>query len=146
MLGQPLNTQKSEQPMREALRLYLDQMFQLEVAEALRGEGHDVVRASEVGQARADDGQILQKAIAENRILVTLDEHFGDWVILPLSKHPGVIRLKVNPTTSQNVIRLLVPFLRLHRGEEFRDCLLILSPKRSKWVRTAENPTNKTKG
>jgi len=41
MLGRPSNTQKSEQPMREALRLYLDQMFRLEVAEVLRGEGHD---------------------------------------------------------------------------------------------------------
>ena len=44
----------------------------------MRNEGHDVMRASEVGQARADDYEILQKAIAENRILVTLDEHFGD--------------------------------------------------------------------
>ena len=49
-----------------------------EVAQALRDEGHDVLRASEVGQARADDHQILQKAIYENRVLVTLDEHFGD--------------------------------------------------------------------
>jgi predicted nuclease of predicted toxin-antitoxin system len=80
----------------------------------LYDEGHDVMRAPEVGQARADDYEILQKAIAENRILVSLDEHFGDWVILPLSKHPGVIRLKVNPTTSRNIINLLLPFLRLH--------------------------------
>jgi len=75
--------------MPELLNLYLDQMLPLDVAQALRNEGHDVMRASEVGQARADDYEILQKAIAENRILVTLDEHFGDWAILPLSKHPG---------------------------------------------------------
>ena len=79
-------------------------MFRLNVAEALRGEGYDVMRASEIGQARADDEQILQRAISENRILVTLDEHFGDWVILPLSKHPGVIRLKVNPTQPQKML------------------------------------------
>ncbi len=77
--------------MPEPLNIYLDQMLRLDVGQALRGEGHNVIRASEVGQARADDYEILQKAIAENRILVTLDEHFGDWVILPLSKHPGVI-------------------------------------------------------
>ncbi len=41
--------------MSEPLKLYLDQMFRLDVAQALRGEGHDVMRASEVGQARADD-------------------------------------------------------------------------------------------
>jgi len=120
----------------EPLKLYLDQMFRLDVARALHNEGHDVVRASEIGQARADDEQILQKAISENRILVTLDEHFGDWVILPLSQHPGVIRLKVNPTTSKVVIELLLPFLRIHSSEQFKDHLVILSLKRSKWVHT----------
>lgn len=123
--------------MPEHLSIYLDQMFPLDVAEALRGEGYDVMRASEVGHARADDRQILEKTIAENRILVTLDEHFGDWVILPLSQHPGVIRLKVNPTTSKNVIEILLPFFRLHSSKEYKDHLIILSSKRSKWVRTA---------
>jgi len=122
--------------MPESLKLYLDQMLQLDVARALYDEGHDVMRASEVGQARADDYEILQKAIAENRILVSLDEHFGDWVILPLSKHPGVIRLKVNPTTSRNIINLLLPFLRLHSSAQFKNHLVILSPKRAKWVHT----------
>lgn len=123
--------------MPDICRLYLDQMLRHEVAQALRDEGHDVLRATEVGQARADDDQILQKAISENRVLVTLDEHFGDWVILPLSEHSGVIRLKINPTTSKNTINLLLPFLRLHSSDQFKNYLVILSPKRSKWVYTA---------
>ena len=123
--------------MAEPLKLYLDQMLRLDVAQALRDEGHDVMRASEVGQARADDYEILQKAISENRILITFDEHFGDWVILPLSKHPGVIRLKVNPATSQNAINLILPFLRLYSSNHFRNRLVILSSKRAKWVHTA---------
>ena len=44
--------QRSEQPMPEPLKLYLDQMLRLDVAQALGNEGHDVMRASEVGQAR----------------------------------------------------------------------------------------------
>jgi len=100
-------------------------------------KGSVLIQARNVGQARTDDYQILQKAIAENRILVTLDDDFGDWVILPLSKHPGVIRLKVNPTTSTNVIELLLPFLRLHSSGEFKNHLVIVSPRRSKWVHTA---------
>ena len=123
--------------MPKLLKLYLDQMLRLDVAQALRDEGHEVVRASEAGQDRADDQQILQKAIDENRILVTLDEHFGDWVILPLSKHPGVIRLKVNPTTSNNIIKLLIPFLRILSSRQFKNHLVILSSKRAKWVHTA---------
>jgi predicted nuclease of predicted toxin-antitoxin system len=123
--------------MPEPLNLYLDQMLRLDVTQALRNEGHDVMRTSEVGQARADDNEILEKAIVEDRILVTLDEHFGDWVILPLSKHPGVIRLKIDPTTSKNAINLLTPFLRLHSSAQFKNRLVILSSKRAKWVLTA---------
>ncbi len=108
-------------------------MLRLDVADALRKEGYDVIRASEVGQARADDFQVLQKAIDDNRILVTLDEHFGDWVVLPLSKHPGVIRIKVNPTTSNNITKLLLPFLRIHSSGQFKNYLVILSQKRAKW-------------
>ncbi len=95
------------------------------------------MRTSEVGQARADDQQILEKTISDNKVLITLDEHSGDWVILPLMQQPGVIRLKVNPTTSKNVLRLLIPFLHLNSLEQFKDHLIILSSKRSKWIRTA---------
>ncbi|MDI6891210.1 MAG: DUF5615 family PIN-like protein, partial [Thermodesulfovibrionales bacterium] len=123
--------------MPEKLRLYLDQMFRVDVAKALRDQGHDVIRASETGKARADDQQILQRAISENRILITLDEHFGDWVILPLSRHPGVIRLKVHPTTSENVLKMLIPFLDLHTQEQLKNHLVILSEKRAKWILTS---------
>ena len=41
--------QRSEQPMAEPLKLYLDQMLRLDVAQSLRDEGHDVMRAAEVG-------------------------------------------------------------------------------------------------
>ena len=123
--------------MPEPIKLYLDQMFRLDVAEALRAEGHDVLRASETGQARSDDAHILQKALTDKRILVTLDEHFGDWAVLPLKVHPGVIRIKVHPTTSGNITSLLVPFLKMHSSSQFENHLVILSAKRAKWVLTA---------
>ena len=112
-------------------------MIPSRVAEKLSDQRHDVLRASETGQDRADDQEILQKAISENRILITLDEHFGDWVILPLAGHPGVIRLKVNPTTSGKILGLLIPFLHVHTSKEFRNHMVILSEKRAKWIQTA---------
>jgi len=122
--------------MSQKYRLLLDQMFKVDVAQELRDQGYDVLRASETHQDRADDQQILQRAINENRILITLDEHFGDWVILPLSQHPGVIRVKVHPTTSEKVLNLILPFLGMHTEEQFKDYLVILSEKRAKWIHT----------
>ncbi len=100
-------------------------------------DGHDVLRASETGQERADDEKVLERAVSEGRILVTLDAHFGDWVVLPLRHHSGVIRLKVNPSTANNIVDLLTPFLRLHSQAEFIDHMVILSGKRAKWIQTA---------
>lgn len=124
--------------MPEKHKLYLDQMIQERVANVLREDGHDVVRASETGDARTDDDQMLQKAILDNRILITLDEHFGDWVILPLSQHPGVLRLKVHPTTANKIVIVLLPFLRMHSEEKFKNRLVILSENRARWIVTSE--------
>jgi len=71
------------------------------------------------------------------RILLTLDEHFGDWVILPLSRHPGVVRIKVHPTTTKKVIKHLLPFLSKHSPDQFKNHLVIVSEKRVKWIFTA---------
>lgn len=120
----------------DSFRIYLDQMFNEEVARALRKANHYVLRASEIGQARANDEQILQKAITKNLILVTLDEHFGDWIVLPLSRHPGVVRIKVHPTTSKRIIEMLLPFLRKHKPNQLKDHLVILSQKHEKWIFT----------
>jgi predicted nuclease of predicted toxin-antitoxin system len=68
-----------------------------------RDAGNDVVRASEVGQSRADDALILERAVKDRRTLVTIDNHFGDWVILPLSEHLGVIRVNVHPTSTKTL-------------------------------------------
>jgi predicted nuclease of predicted toxin-antitoxin system len=122
--------------MPENLRLYLDQCMRQEVADVLQGHGYDVVRASEIGQARAGDSEIIEHAISNERILVTLDEHFGNWAVLPLREHPGVIRLKISPATPANAISLLIPFLRDRSQAQFQNSLVILSPKRARWIHT----------
>ncbi|MBU2440563.1 DUF5615 family PIN-like protein [bacterium] len=40
--------------MPDIMRLYLDQMFHVRVADALRAKGHDALRVSEIGQERGD--------------------------------------------------------------------------------------------
>ena len=122
--------------MPDSLRLYLDQCLRVEVALALRREGYDVVRAAEVGQDRADDFQIIQRAISDGRILVTLDKHFGDWAVLPLREHRGVIRLKIHPATHENAIKTLVPFLKDRTQRDFINHLIILFPPKSRWIYT----------
>lgn len=128
----------------KGLRLLVDQMLDEEVAQALRDRGHDVVRVSDVGLACADDETILARAIREARVLLTLDEHFGDWTVLPLSHHFGVVRVKANPATSRNVLALVLPFLERAADRDLRNHLVILRPRGARWVRTAttSHPTH----
>ena len=112
-------------------------MFRVELADQLQRLGHDVIRASQIGLSRADDADILSQAIAENRILITLDGHFGDWAVLPLRIHPGVIRVKVHPTTTENVMRLLMPLFANSEPGRFPNHLIILSSTRIRWISTA---------
>jgi predicted nuclease of predicted toxin-antitoxin system len=120
------------------VRLYLDQMLRVELASLLRAAGHDVVRASEIGQARADDALILERAVREQRTLVTIDTHFGDWVVLPLSEHYGVIRVKAHPTCTENVAKLLFPLLENHSQADFRNRLVIVSSSCVRWIKTKD--------
>ncbi|MHC4180963.1 MAG: DUF5615 family PIN-like protein [Planctomycetota bacterium] len=121
------------------MRLYLDQMLRVDLAGLLRSAAHDVLRAAEAGQSTADDAEILNQAIDDDRTLITLDEHFGDWAVLPLDRHPGVIRLKIHPTTTANAAKLLLPFLEAHVQEELQDHLIIVSRLGERWIRTAAN-------
>lgn len=120
------------------MRLYLDQMFRTELADILRNKGYDVVRADDVHQARADDADIMARVIKEGRILITLDEHFGDWAILPLDRHPGVIRLKIHPPLTGQLAERLLAFLRRHEQSEFVNRLVIIGQQRERWITTAE--------
>lgn len=118
-------------------RLLLDQMMDEDVATVLRAKGCDVLRVGNIGLATAGDDEILTRAIADNRILVTLDGHFGDWVVLPLGQHPGVIRVKATPTTTAAVLTLLLPLLEAHAQTAFENRLVIVRKNGSRWVRTA---------
>jgi hypothetical protein len=66
-----------------------------------------------------------------------LDEHFGDWVVLPLSEHCGVIRVKAHPPPTENIAALLAPMLRNHSQSDFHNRLVIVSPNRVRWIRTS---------
>jgi predicted nuclease of predicted toxin-antitoxin system len=112
-------------------------MFKSEFAHILQSKGHDVLRACEAGKARADDAEILSNCISEKRILITLDEHFGDWAILPLNLHYGVIRIKMHPPVTHKLSNRLIEFLINRKQNEFENKLIILYEKRERWIDTS---------
>jgi len=121
------------------LRLLLDQMIDADVAAELCSNGYDVERVSDFGLSQADDAEVLAKAIREDRILVTLDEHFGDWCVLPLGRHPGVIRVKANPAVTTAILAVLKVFLQSHGDRDFSSMLVIVGANRARWIATGND-------
>ena len=99
--------------------------------------GYDVECAAQVGMARADDLEILEYGTKQDRILVTLDGHFGDWTVAKLTVHSGVIRLEVNPTDFRTIQQTLLPFLGRYAKRDFRNTLVIVKPSATRWIQTA---------
>ena len=70
------------------------------LAEWLREAGHDVVRVPE-GGADPGDVAVLERAVAESRILVTMDKDFGALVHRDRLRHAGIIRLPHTPVAER---------------------------------------------
>lgn len=58
----------------------------------LRSSGHDVVWAGE-WESDPGDEEILRRAAAEQRVLVTLDKDFGELAIVQQVAHHGILRI-----------------------------------------------------
>jgi predicted nuclease of predicted toxin-antitoxin system len=57
----------------------------------LRLRGHDAVHVRELLLQRATDSELVDKARAESRVLLTFDLDFGEILALGVLKHPSVV-------------------------------------------------------
>ena len=88
------------------MRFAVDECVGPVVARWLRTEGHDVL--SIYDEARGlPDTQVLERAAAENRILVTADKGFGEKVYRSGQPHRGVVLLRLQNERSARKIDAL---------------------------------------
>jgi len=93
------------------VRILADENIPLASIQALRAEGHDVLAASE-SMAGGNDREILARAGAEQRILVTFDKDFGALAFKHLVSAPaGIVLLRFVPVTPEEPAAVLVDLL-----------------------------------
>jgi predicted nuclease of predicted toxin-antitoxin system len=76
------------------LRFLLDEGLSPRVAQLLTEAGHDAVHARDVGLTSATDPVVLQAAIEDQRVLVTLDTDFGTLLSRSGDTVPSIILLR----------------------------------------------------
>jgi predicted nuclease of predicted toxin-antitoxin system len=105
----------------------------------LSGLGHDVVTAGQLGLAQAEDSELLRIAHEQGRIFVTRDRDFGGLVFVQGSG-PGVIYLRILPSTQASVHAELERVLTLYTEQELQASFVVVEPGRHRIRRPAPPP------
>ncbi|MDO8834609.1 MAG: DUF5615 family PIN-like protein [Vicinamibacterales bacterium] len=92
------------------MRFLVDECTGPAVARWLRDQSHDVFSVYEEARGMVDD-DVLAKAFAESRILITNDKDFGDLVFRARERHRGVVLLRLQDeraTSKTDALRKLL--------------------------------------
>ena len=95
----------------------------------LIGLGHDVVPVARLGLAQAEDAELLRVAHEQGRIFLTRDRDFGALVFVQ-GNGPGVIYLRVLPSTQDAVHAELARVLTLYGEQELAASFIVIEPGR----------------
>jgi predicted nuclease of predicted toxin-antitoxin system len=77
------------------MKFLVDECAGVSIARWLQEQGYDVIFVGDL-LAGIDDYQVLQKAYAEHRILITNDKDFGELIFKNNQQHVGVILLRLD--------------------------------------------------
>lgn len=91
-------------------KFIVDECTGFAVVEFLRRQGFDVIGVGET-MPQASDQAILQRAMAEQRIVVTNDKDFGDMVFRDQRQHCGVLLLRLADDQIATKIRVVAAVL-----------------------------------
>jgi len=89
------------------VRFLADMGVSMRVVEWLRNRGDDVVHLREQGLQRLPNGDIFQKATAEDRIVLTFDLDFGEIVASSHDPRTSVVVFRLRNTRTEHVIARL---------------------------------------
>lgn len=98
------------------MRFLVDECTGPAVARWLRGLQHDVVSIYDEAPG-LDDESVLQRAVAENRILITNDKDFGEMIFRANKPHKGVVLLRLEDERSAKKIEVLKRLLDEYADE-----------------------------
>ncbi|RMF46006.1 MAG: hypothetical protein D6750_10970 [Bacteroidetes bacterium] len=113
------------------MRFKLDENFGPWAQEPFRQRGLDCPSVYDQGLRGANDELVLRTAVAEQRILVTMDGDFGNVVAYPPEETSGIVVLRVPGRASRaSILNLITAFLDAAHGQEIGGRLWIVEPGR----------------
>ena len=115
----------------------VDENLPVEIAAMLRAEGHDAATIAEQELQGEADPSLARICIREGRILVSLDQGFGDLRRYPPEDYPGFIVLRVHNQDKPTILELFQRLLPKLVEEPIKNCLWIVEDSRIR-IRSAD--------
>jgi predicted nuclease of predicted toxin-antitoxin system len=101
----------------------------------LRAQGHDAVHLRDQGLQRLEDEEIIEKARAEGRVILTHDLDFGRIIAVSRASVPSVVTFRLNDMRPAQVNRYLAEVLA-HFAEQLKASALVSVNERGIRVRS----------
>jgi len=112
------------------MKLLADVGISMATVHALRQQGHDIVHLREQGLQRLPDPEIMEKARAEGRIVLTFDLDFADLLALGVSDSPSVVIFRLRDETPASVNPRLLEVLDERSKELEKGALIVVEDSR----------------
>lgn len=115
------------------MRFLVDECTGPAVASWLHGNGYEVFSVFEEARGMNDD-DIIQKAAAENWILITNDKDFGDKVYRDGRLHRGIILLRLEDERSSSKIKVLSLLFQSYK-DRLPDSFVVVTERQVRFAR-----------
>ncbi len=121
------------------MKFKLDENFGPTVHEVFRRRGLDCHTVTGEGLSGADDPTVIAAALADDRILVTLDRDFSNVLLYPPEATAGVAVVRLGRRASRRLLAaVLDSFLTACENQLIRGKLWILEPGRIREHRSSD--------
>lgn len=114
------------------LKFLLNANISYETADFLNSLGHDAKTVAQFDLEKAEDIEVVKKAIKERRIVITFDLDFGEIFYFSTKEKFWVIVLKLRDQTVESVNKTLNWLLetKILEKKEFQNTLMIVQEGR----------------
>jgi predicted nuclease of predicted toxin-antitoxin system len=118
------------------MRFFVDMALSPHLAAWLDSEGHDAVHAEHLGMSRSADLEIMQAALALNRVLITCDLDFPRLLATVHAEGPGLILLRGGNYSDSEAVECVRRVLRAIRFKELETSIVTVDVEkiRRRWL------------
>ncbi len=118
-----MNTTKS-------LSFLADESCDFSVIRTLRTSGYSVKSIAEISPSLPDEA-VLELAVAENRLLITEDKDFGEWVFAHQHAMTGVLLIRYPASVRYSMIAAVIDLIGGH-APDLDGSFTVLEPGRAR--------------